>query len=369
MFYSLSFAMNPNWTALYPSAPEIHKYFTDVASKFSLQKHMKFNTEVETCTWDDDRSLWVLKLRRREVAEWEVMLGSDISEVGRGGQIKMETVNAGETWTHECKVLISAVGGLVEPKKIEMAGSENFKGDVMHSAQWDHSISIEGKDVVMIGNGCSAVQIIPEIAPKVKSLTQVSRSRHWIIPRQEAPMMEEETYNKYASTVFSYIPGSMRTFRFLIFCLTESMWPAFKQTPTGEKVSKNWEKLSIDYIKANAPEKYWPLLIPNYRVGCKRRVFDNKYAACLHNDNIHLTDGTIKEVKEHSVITSSGEEYPADVIVQATGYKTDDALSPLEVYGRKGEALREHWKKQGGPAAYNSTAISGFPNFFILFGK
>lgn len=40
----------------------------------------------------------------------------------------------------------------------------------------------------------------------------------------------------------------------------------------------------------------------------------------------------------------------------------------IETRGENGETLIEHWSKLGGPSAYNTTAISGFPNFFILLG-
>lgn len=44
----------------------------------------------------------------------------------------------------------------------EVPGIENFKTKV-HSAAWDENVVLEDKVVAVIGNGSSAVQIIPAI--------------------------------------------------------------------------------------------------------------------------------------------------------------------------------------------------------------
>lgn len=68
-------------------------------------------------------------------------------------------------------------------------------------------------------------------------------------------------------------------------------------------------------------EKYWPLLVPEYQIGCKRRVFDKaKYIPCLQNDKLQLTADPIVRIGESCVLTRSGRSYPADAIVSPTWY-------------------------------------------------
>lgn len=81
-------------------------------------------------------------------------------------------------------------------------------------------------------------------------------------------------------------------------------------------------------------EEYWPLLTPDYELGCKvsglshqtcrvtaylrvqRRVFDNDgYLACLQRPNVHVTDDPIVRFLEQSALTKSGRMYSVDVIV------------------------------------------------------
>lgn len=66
-------------------------------------------------------------------------------------------------------------------------------------------------------------------------------------------------------------------------------------------------------------------------------------------------------------IQSSDGFIPADIIVLATGFQTNKFLPYTQVHGRDG-TIQEHWQRFDGPGAYNCTALSGFPNFFMILG-
>lgn len=83
---------------------------------------------------------------------------------------------------------------------------------------------------------------------------------------------------------------------------------------------------------------------------------------------MHLTNDAISYIDEHSVVTSSGKRYHADVIVLANGFKTGMHVIPFKLMGKDGVTIEEHFKEVGGPGAYKSCAINGFPNFFMTFG-
>jgi cation diffusion facilitator CzcD-associated flavoprotein CzcO len=65
-------------------------------------------------------------------------------------------------------------------------------------------------------------------------------------------------------------------------------------------------------------------------------------------------------------VTADGKAFEVDVIVLATGFETTSYLSGLDVIGVDGESLHERWGLD--PQAYLGTAVSGFPNFFMLYG-
>lgn len=61
-------------------------------------------------------------------------------------------------------------------------GLHSFKGQLLHSANYDNSIDLAHKRVAVIGSGSSGIQIIPTIQGKVKQLGAYLRSSTWIVP-------------------------------------------------------------------------------------------------------------------------------------------------------------------------------------------
>lgn len=100
--------------------------------------------------------------------------------------INIKDLKTGEERVRTCNILISAVGGLANPNRPPFDPTL-FDGPVFHSAEWDQSVSLKGKNVVVVGNGCSAAQVVPDIVDEVASVTQIARSRQAIIRRPLAP--------------------------------------------------------------------------------------------------------------------------------------------------------------------------------------
>lgn len=113
---------------MFPSQAEILEYFNNVAEKFDVARHIVPNTEWEGAYWQDLTNTW---------------------------RVKLKDLSTGETCYQECKILISAVGGLVNPNQFDVPGVETFEGDIMHTARWKPNTSLCQKDVVVVGNGCT----------------------------------------------------------------------------------------------------------------------------------------------------------------------------------------------------------------------
>ena len=65
-------------------------------------------------------------------------------------------------------------------------------------------------------------------------------------------------------------------------------------------------------------------------------------------------------------ITDDGTHRSFDVIIYGTGFITNPFLDGIEVRGRSGRALAEHWNP--GAHAYLGVATNHFPNLFFLYG-
>lgn len=335
ILYSFSFAPNPEWTRVLPSAAELWAYLNKVAHDYHLPAKMTFGADVTRCEWLPRSRRWRLHVR---------------------------SVDDGSVSLHECQFLFTGAGVLSKPREPDLPGLDSFAGPVFAAARWRHDVDLEAKRVAVVGNGCTAAQIVPNILDKTRHLTQYIRSKHWITPPIDVP------HTKTMQWLFGHVPGFMALVRFVVFCAAEHDLRGFFMTKAGARYRARREAQTASYMRKMAPEKYHGLLVPEFELGCKRRIFDPGYLRALHEPNVTLTDDPIVEVLPHAVRTKSGVTTETDVIVLATGYATNQFLSGIQVVGREGVTLDQHWRSFDGPEAYNCCALSEFPNFFMILG-
>ncbi|KAI9819853.1 MAG: hypothetical protein M1827_006422 [Pycnora praestabilis] len=385
IFYSFSFSPNHKWTTFHPPGPEIVKYLQGVCEKYQITDKIQVNTDVSQARWLEDEELWEVTLTHM------VPGAGDLSSADREQKIKEHGVASVHVKQEivRAKILASAVGGLVEPRgwPENIPGRDTFEGDMFHSARWDYNVDLNGKDVVVVGTGCSAAQFVPKLTQKpfnAKSVTQLMRSPPWVVPRATPPFGKQK-WEKYSPKVLSTVPGLASTLRALLFLGAEYDWRLFGGEEYHEKERKKLEKKLLEHMKKNVPERYHEILTPDYGVGCKRRIFDATWFPGLNDPKINLTTLPLTSVQPRGVTLGPGRSYPnpkneestvpkhevqidADAIILANGFDTTQWLHPLKVIGKGGVDLHQVWEERGGPQAYLGTAMDGFPNFFILFG-
>ncbi|KAF9875446.1 hypothetical protein CkaCkLH20_07266 [Colletotrichum karsti] len=332
--YSFSFESNPDWSRVMPPHDELWRYLDRVARKYSLRDKMTFGVNVQQCEWSEARQRWLLTIRRSK---------------------------DNSVFTHECQFLFTATGQLMQPRPLDIPGSERFKGYITHSSRWDKNVDITGKRVVVFGNGCTASQIVPAIVGSAKRVVQVIKTKHWVLPSVDS------ANTNFMKTVFRKIPGTMKIQRFLIFAFAEDNLRGFYMTESGTRYRKRAQAQAERYMRETAPAKYHDKLIPDFELGCKRRIFDSGYLKSLHSENFDLVDDPVLEIVSQGIRTKDGV-IEAGIIVVANGFVTNNAVGGLKVIGRSGNTIDQHWESMGGPEAYNCTVLSDFPNFFCLLG-
>lgn len=332
--YSYSYEPNPGWSRVLPPKDELWAYLNNVALKYDLKRKMSFNMQVERCEWIEECARWRMTIRN----------------------LKSRAV-----FIHECQFLFCASGQLAKPREFDVPGSDTFKGDMVHTARWPSNIDLHDKNVVVFGNGCTAAQVVPSIVRDTKSLTQFVRSKHWILPPIDADIPG------WAHSLLRWLPGLMGLQRLLVFLVAEYSLRGFPLTEAARRFRAGQRVKAEQYMRSTAPEKYHDLLIPDFEVGCKRRIFDSGYLKSLHEDKLKLTNEKVLQMVPEGVQTKTGL-VKADVVVLANGFVTNDFLIGIDVRGFDGKTLEEHWKSFGGAEAYNCSVLSGFPNMFILLG-
>jgi 4-hydroxyacetophenone monooxygenase len=343
--YSYSFEPNHAWPQHFSPQPELLKYFRGVAAKYGVKKHIRFQTTVESATWDDAKGVWHVVVHDK----------------------------AGKAETIEASAVVSAVGQLNKPRMPKVEGVESFEGPAFHSAEWRHDVDLAGKRVGVIGTGASAYQFVPEIAPKVESLTVFQRTPPWGLP---VPHYHEDV-PEGMKWLLETAPYYDKWYRFWLFWMTtEGFLPMVKADEgwNGPSTAVGTANLGLREMAAAALEAQIvdrpdlvPKVVPTYPVGGKRAVLDNGvWLAALKRPNVSLVTEPIERITPRGVLTADGTERQFDALIYGTGFTASSFLSGLKVTGREGRELHDVWR--GDARAYLGMTVPAFPNFFIIYG-
>lgn len=262
----------------------------------------------------------------------------------------------GEEFT--ARILISAVGQLNRPATPDIKGLEDFAGTQFHSAKWDYEHDLTGKRVAVIGIGASALQFIPRIAPRVDKLIVFQRSPNWVVPKND------REYGQLEKWAFRHLPGAARFHRYMIYWSWEKFWPKFQK---DSPAAKSWRD-QVDHIMRTQIEDrdLVTRLIPDYPVGCKRVLLSDDFLEAPQRPNVEVVSAPISRIEAGAVVTNDGGAHPADTLILATGFRTNEFLAPMKICGRDSRRLDDDWRT--GAEAYYGMTVSGYPNFFILYG-
>jgi cation diffusion facilitator CzcD-associated flavoprotein CzcO len=326
--YSFSFAQKTDWSRRFAWQSELLGYTTELAIRHGLLQHCRFNAEVARASYDDASATWTLACTD-------------------GSTIVADFVVAG-------------VGQLNRPSTPEIPGRASFAGNQFHSAQWNHAIELAGKRIAVIGNAASAVQFVPQIAPLAAQLTVFQRSANWLMPRKD------RLYAPRTQRLLTRLPALAKLYHDAqwFFFGEMQLTPLMKQVKPVQALAR-WKSLAHLRRQVKDPALRAKLM-PDFPIGAKRVLFNDDYYPALSRPNVTLVTDGIERIEAAGVRSRSGELHEADVIIYATGFKSTDFLAPMAITGRGGLGLKSEWSR--GARAYLGITVTGFPNFFMLYG-
>ena len=124
--YTWSFEPKLDWSGVYASSHEIYTYFNDFARKYGLGKYIKVQHLVSGAHWNHQKG---------------------------GYDVTVKDLKTGKDVHDHCDILINASGILNNWRWPAIPGLDKYKGKLLHTANWDDTVSLDGKHVGLIGNG------------------------------------------------------------------------------------------------------------------------------------------------------------------------------------------------------------------------
>jgi 4-hydroxyacetophenone monooxygenase len=317
---------------------ENEKYIKWLADGYDIRQNIVFGTEVKSLIWDEDAKLW------------------QVEAVGPGGP---------QAW--RVNAVMSAVGFLSRPSMPGFEGAAEFTGELFHTARWPEGLDVAGKRVAVVGSGCSGYQVFPEIARAAAHTFLFQRTPSWVF--------ETKNYLTPLPLQVNWLERNFPYYRnFLRFRIKWLFGPnilghIFDKDP---QVNEPIREQRLEFMRrkfADHPE-LMDKMAPSYPPMASRPVLiDEEYSvydALLQSNTTLVTDG-IARITANGILDGKGEEHAVDVIVLATGFRANEVLWPMEIYGREGKSVEQLWEKDGA-RAYLGAMLPGFPNFFVIYG-
>ncbi|MFT3853704.1 MAG: NAD(P)/FAD-dependent oxidoreductase [Ilumatobacteraceae bacterium] len=344
--YCFSFFDDYDWPAYFSLRDTLHDYFETAATELGIRPHVELRTEVIGARYGDAAQGWDVDVRLPD----------------------------GTVETRHADALVSAVGAFGRPIEPNLPGLDTFAGERAHTARWPEGLDLTGKRVGVIGNGASAMQLVPAIVDAAEHVVVLSRSAQWAAPFEkfQRPVPEALRW------LLRAVPLYRLWYRLRLFWIfNDKTHPVLQKDPGWQfpdrSLNSRHDQLRELYTRyildelGDRRDELAPHVVPKYPPFGKRMLMDNGWFRTMARADVTLNPTGAAAVKEHSIVAGDGQEYAIDALVLATGFDVVRFLAPLELVGRSGSTIRDTWDDDD-PRAYLGTVVPDLPNFFCLYG-
>jgi cation diffusion facilitator CzcD-associated flavoprotein CzcO len=192
----------------------------------------------------------------------------------------------------------------------EWNGVERFGGQIVHPQKWPDDLDYEGKRVIVIGSGATAVTLVPAMAEKAKHVTMLQRSPSYVVSRPAE--------DKIANTLRRFLPAgaAYAITRWKNVLLQQFFYNLARSRPDVFK----W--MLARGVRNHLGEQFdFKHFTPQYNPWDQRLclVPDSDLFKSINDGRATVVTDQIETFTERGLQLKSGEHLDADIIVTATG--------------------------------------------------
>ncbi len=326
--YTLGYAFKP-WLEAKAIAdgPSILKYVRETARENGIDKHIRYGHSVKSAAWSSEDAAWTVETVRDE------------------GEVVRFTCN----FLFLCGGYYNYAAGYTP----DFAGTERFKGAIVHPQKWPEDLDYSGKRVVVIGSGATAVTLVPEMAKTAARVVMLQRSPTYVVSRPAE--------DKFAIWLRSWLPPMVAygVTRWRNVLLQLYFYRLARRKP--EKI----KSFLLDMVRKELGPDYDVAthFTPRYNPWDQRvcLVPDADLFDAVRSGKAEVVTDQIESFTETGLKLKSGAELAADVVVTATGLNLQvlNGLA-LSVDGRAVEPAKT--------MSYKGMMYSDVPNLASSFG-
>jgi cation diffusion facilitator CzcD-associated flavoprotein CzcO len=303
-------------------------YIRATAIEFGIDGRIRYQHRVVRASWDSTRSRWTVG-----------------AEVGDSRESRSFTCS----FLYMCSGYYSYEGGY----RPNFPGEDRFPGPIVHPQQWPENLDYDGKQVVVIGSGATAVTLLPAMAERAGHVTMVQRSPTYILPLPSV--------DPIARALRRVGPMSMagRAARWKNVVMALAFYQFCRRRPDRAK------RMLSEAARRQLPDGYHldPDFSPRYNPWDQRMciVPDGDLFEAIKAGKASIATDDIDTFTEGGVRLQSGRHVDADLIVTATGLQLVPCGNvQLDIDGMPVEA--------GDRFMYRGFMLSDVPNLAVCIG-
>jgi len=326
--FTLGFRFKP-WTSekAIADGPDILSYVKEAAAENGIDKNIRYGHKVVAANWSDADNRWTLT-------------------VDRDGTEEQLT----------CSFLFACSGyyNYDEGYSPKFEGAEDFSGTIVHPQHWPTDLDYQGKKIVVIGSGATAVTLIPAlIASGSGHVTMLQRSPTYIGSLPDVDPIAVQV-NKFLPEKAAHVVNRWKAIGF-----------ATAQYQLARKFPKYFRRTLMTMAKRRLPEGY----DVEKHFGPRYNPWDQRLCLAPNGDlfktirkgQADVVTDTIEKFTKTGIKLDSGAELEADIIVTATGLN-------MQLLGGLTPTLNGEPIDLTKLMTYKGLMFSGIPNFAITFG-
>jgi cation diffusion facilitator CzcD-associated flavoprotein CzcO len=235
----------------------------------------------------------------------------------------------------------------------EFPGIERFGGEVVHPQFWTDDIDHEGKRVVVIGSGATAVTVVPALADRAAHVTMLQRSPSYVFPFPATDpvvgLLGRLLPPRWAYSVVRWRNVKIQT---AVWGLCRR-WPTMMRGLLRKLAERRLPRAYDVDIHFNPRYDPWD---ERLCVAADGDLFD-----AIAAGRVSIVTDRIDHFTETGIALASGQAITADLVVTATGLNLQP-LGGIELTVDRDEV------ELPGRLAYRGAMISDVPNLAFAFG-
>ena len=307
---------------------KILSYIREAAAEYDVEQHIRYQHKVVSASWSSTQSRWLVTAERGDT---------------------------GEQVTISCQFIFSCSGyyDYDQGYTPEFAGIDKFKGQVIHAQHWPEQLDYQGKRVVVIGSGATAVTLVPAMSQDTASLVMLQRTPTYIasVPKEQ-PLAE--TLRKWLpdSWVFRLIRWKQVLFQIYLYQLSRRNPQRLRKVLLGLVRKEMGPDYDVDTH-----------FTPDYNPWDQRvcGVPDGDLFRAIRENRAEVVTDHIDQFNKEGIHLKSGKQLDADIVVLATGLNLKFAGGVQYSVDGKVLDFAEHF-------IFRGMMFSGLPNMAFTVG-